>query len=61
MSVLTIQRLAQETVRDADLILIRWQEAMGRGDFEPKDVSSVIDALLDLRQASALACGYERD
>jgi hypothetical protein len=53
--------LAQETVRDADLILIRWQEAMGRGDFEPKDVSSVIDALLDLRQASALACGYERD
>lgn len=54
MSAATKRALARETVQVADACLIRWQQAMGRGDVEIRDCSPVVDAILEMRHAATM-------
>ena len=54
MSTLTLQRLAQQNVDQADQMLEEWRQALNRGDFTQSQASPVVDAILELRTASSL-------
>ena len=54
MSTLTLQRLAQDNVEQADQMLEEWRQALARGDFTNAQAAPVVDAILELRSASSL-------
>lgn len=54
MSAMTIRKLAGDTVTTTDQILKKYSEAFVRGDLRREQVSTIMDALLDLRSAACL-------
>lgn len=54
MSILTLRKMANKNVRDADALLEEWRLALERGDFTTDQSSPVVDALLELRTAACL-------
>jgi hypothetical protein len=52
VSALTTQRLATLTVETCDELLLEWQASFGRGDVDPRTVTPIVDALLDLANAA---------
>lgn len=52
MSTATIRRLAKETATETEALLHKWHDAFERGDCKPKDVSDIMDGILDTMNAA---------